>query len=149
MGARRGRTRATTRGPRHAPLVAGAAVGCASLYLVVGAVGHHAARQVVGNAVLVLAPLAALGAALAAWRATRARAWLLLGAFCGLWAAGQSLWAYYELIAHRSTLFPSPADVGFLGAPPSRWRRRPGSPAALACGPPSPCSTPLSSPSRS
>jgi diguanylate cyclase (GGDEF)-like protein len=33
-------------------------------------------------------------------------------------AMGQAIWAYYELVLHQITPFPSWADVGFLGAAP-------------------------------
>ncbi|HEX6510272.1 MAG TPA: hypothetical protein VF221_21795, partial [Chloroflexota bacterium] len=41
---------------------------------------------------------------------------LVLGAFS--FAVGQATWAYYELIVHQATPFPSLADVGYLSAYP-------------------------------
>jgi diguanylate cyclase (GGDEF)-like protein len=45
----------------------------------------------------------------------RARlSWTLLSLGTISWAAGQSVWSYYELISTRDTPFPSYADLGFL-----------------------------------
>lgn len=77
---------------------------------------EDAAHAIVGNAVLVLASLCGLASTVAAWQRTRERAWLLLAAFCASWGAGQLVWAYYELVAHRPMPFPSLSDVGCLGA---------------------------------
>jgi hypothetical protein len=43
---------------------------------------------------------------------------VLLGASSFAWAAGEAVWAYYDLIRGVSVPFPSLADVGFLGAVP-------------------------------
>ena len=45
------------------------------------------------------------------------RAWLLLAAGTGAWAAGEGVWSYYEVLAGRAAPFPSLADVGFLAFP--------------------------------
>src|ERR1700690_4584161 len=66
---------------------------------------------------------AAVAAAVAgAWRARHCRhrlrvSWGLIAAGCACWAAGQAIWSYYELLAHRQTPFPSLADAGFLAFP--------------------------------
>ncbi len=59
---------------------------------------------------------AALGAGWAARRRTgRGRAaWASVCVGAGAWTAGQALWSFYELIADRSTPFPSWADAGYL-----------------------------------
>ncbi len=59
---------------------------------------------------------AVLGTGWAAWRSTgRVRAaWSSVAAGAGLWASGQGVWCYYELIAHHATPFPSLADAGYL-----------------------------------
>jgi diguanylate cyclase len=75
----------------------------------------------------VIDDLAELAAAVAAaiagvWRAHLCRhrlraSWALIAAGCACWAAGQAIWSYYELLAHRQTPFPSLADAGFLAFP--------------------------------
>ncbi len=67
-----------------------------------------------------LAALAAtLGCLAAARRADgpRGRAWTLVAAGAGAWAAGQAVWTAYEVGLGRSVPFPSLADVGFLAFP--------------------------------
>jgi diguanylate cyclase (GGDEF)-like protein len=100
--------------PRTVPAIIAIAVGGASLY---GLLSNPdcTVRGTISNTAIVLAPICGVASTIAAWRRTRERAWLLLGAFCGLWAAGQILWAYYELVGHRLVPFPSPADAGYLG----------------------------------
>lgn len=95
-------------------MLAAGAMSVASLY---GFLPHieDAARATVGNAAIVSAAICAFASTVATWRGTRERAWLLLAVFCALWGAGQMLWAYYELVAHRPVLFPSLSDVGYLG----------------------------------
>ena len=44
--------------------------------------------------------------------------WLWLSASAFAWTGGQIVWSYFEVIAHRSVPFPSPADLGFLLAVP-------------------------------
>ncbi len=65
---------------------------------------------------LVAALTAAVGCGFAARRTTgpRRRAWRWLAAGTGAWAAGQTVWSYYEVVLDREVPFPSFADVGFL-----------------------------------
>jgi len=66
-----------------------------------------------------LAFLAAANCALAAV-ASRGRlrlAWAALATASLLWALGQVVWDYYELVQHTATPFPSIADLGYLGFP--------------------------------
>jgi hypothetical protein len=75
------------------------------------------AVDVLGELAAALAATAACGVAAVhvSWRRSR---WVLLGASSFAWAAGESVWAYYDLIRGVSVPFPSLADVGFLAAVP-------------------------------
>src|SRR4051812_48378499 len=42
------------------------------------------------------------------------RSWLLFAAGVFFAATGDLLWGYYELVQHRETPFPSPADASYL-----------------------------------
>ena len=44
------------------------------------------------------------------------RAWVWIGAGCGLFLAGRLVWTYYEVVLSATPPYPSLADVGFLGA---------------------------------
>ena len=68
---------------------------------------------------LAAAVLGALGCAVAARRTAghRRRAWWWLSVGTGSWAAGQTVWTYYEVVLGQEVPFPSAADVGFLGFP--------------------------------
>ncbi len=68
---------------------------------------------------LAVALLASAAAALAAVKASgRLRAaWWAVAAGCLSWSIGEAIWSTYELVLHRTTPFPSWADVGFLGFP--------------------------------
>ena len=57
-------------------------------------------------------------------RGREGRAWAVLGISALLWAAGQAVWSWYEVIQGVSVPFPSAADAGFLLAVPVRCRRR-------------------------
>lgn len=70
------------------------------------------------TAVAALASLACLGTARHRLRTRSGRGWLLVGLACGSWAAGNAVWAWYELVRHQDAPFPSPADVGYLGFVP-------------------------------
>jgi diguanylate cyclase (GGDEF)-like protein/PAS domain S-box-containing protein len=48
----------------------------------------------------------------------RGRPWRMLGTGVLCWAAGEAVWSWLELVQHRSDLFPSLADVGFLAFVP-------------------------------
>jgi diguanylate cyclase (GGDEF)-like protein/PAS domain S-box-containing protein len=67
---------------------------------------------------------AAIAAGSCLWAASRCpttrtrRGWALIGLACGSWAAGNALWAVYELALHREVPFPSWADLGYLGFVP-------------------------------
>src|SRR5438093_405482 len=68
--------------------------------------------------------LLALWAAICLGRTARCRKagrrlpFVLLGAGCGLWALGEGLWSWYELVLQREVPFPSVADVAYLAAAP-------------------------------
>jgi hypothetical protein len=49
---------------------------------------------------------------------SRPSRWVLLGASSLAWAAGETIWTYYDLVRGVSWPFPSLADVGFLAAIP-------------------------------
>ncbi len=66
--------------------------------------------------------LAVSAAAVLCWLASRApgshtRAWRALAVGVGAWAAGQTVWTYYEVVAGTEVPFPSLADLGFLTFP--------------------------------
>jgi len=46
------------------------------------------------------------------------RGWRFVGLACASWAAGNAVWAFYELGLGRDAPFPSPADIGYLGFVP-------------------------------
>lgn len=75
------------------------------------------AVDVLGELVAALAATAACGVAALHTSSRRSR-WVLLGVSSFAWAAGETVWAYYDLIQHVSVPFPSLADVGFLCAVP-------------------------------
>jgi diguanylate cyclase len=68
---------------------------------------------------LAAAVVSALACARAASRsrARQRRTWLLLAAGTGSWAAGQTVWSYYEVVLGEAVPFPSSADVGFVAFP--------------------------------
>ncbi|MCU1500947.1 MAG: GGDEF-domain containing protein [Ilumatobacteraceae bacterium] len=47
-----------------------------------------------------------------------ARAWILLGVASGLWAVGEALWTFVEVVLGDEVAFPSVADVAYLAAVP-------------------------------
>ena len=66
---------------------------------------------------------AAIAAAACGWAATRAPGrdrlgWALMGISAGLWAAGELVWSYYEVVMGVQVPYPSLADAGFLAAVP-------------------------------
>jgi len=66
--------------------------------------------------------LAVSAAAVLCWLASRTRgshtrAWRALAVGVGAWAAGQTVWTYYEVVAGTEVPFPSLADLGFLTFP--------------------------------
>jgi hypothetical protein len=75
------------------------------------------AVDVLGELAAALAATFACGMAATHTSSRRSR-WVLLGASSFAWAAGETVWAYYDLIRHVSVPFPSLADVGFLCAVP-------------------------------
>jgi diguanylate cyclase (GGDEF)-like protein len=104
-----------------ATLGAAGVVSASFLAWLAAGVSGTATVQRVDDLSTTLAPLLAAGACLwAAWRATGLirRGWALLGASAASWGAGQGIWSWYELVAHREIPFPSFADLGFLGAVP-------------------------------
>ncbi len=46
------------------------------------------------------------------------RGWRFVGLACASWAAGNAVWAFYELGLDQEAPFPSPADFGYLGFVP-------------------------------
>jgi hypothetical protein len=66
---------------------------------------------------------AVIAAAASGWAARRAPGrdrlgWTLMGISAALWAAGEFVWSYYEVLQGVQTPYPSLADVGFLAAVP-------------------------------
>ncbi|MCU1589685.1 MAG: Diguanylate cyclase/phosphodiesterase [Frankiales bacterium] len=100
------------------PALAVAAVGLAlSAVVVVGGDSHSSfVRSFNDLAQLAAAAAAALTAGHAALRSSgRARwMWLAVAVGCAGWAAGESVWSWYELARGIDTPFPSLADIGFL-----------------------------------
>jgi diguanylate cyclase (GGDEF)-like protein len=79
------------------------------------------AHVALGDLAQVIGPLAIVAAAVPAlrsrWRDSspavrRSSTFLILGV--ASFVIGQSIWAFYELVLHRETPFPSLADVGFF-----------------------------------
>ena len=68
---------------------------------------------------LVAAAAASAGCAVAALRSNgpRRAAWVCLSVGTGCWAAGQTVWSFYEVALGREVPFPSVADIGFLAFP--------------------------------
>ncbi|MFC3688643.1 diguanylate cyclase domain-containing protein [Aquipuribacter hungaricus] len=97
-------------------VVLGAAFGA----LVHALPGDRLLTTAVDDLVQLVAPLVA--SVLCATTARRAtgpdrRLWWWLAAATASWAAGQTVWSWYELVLRRETPFPSPADAGFLAFP--------------------------------
>ena len=86
-----------------------------AVHVVVKAVTHGSVA-VDDAAQLAAATLAAVGCTVRAVRSAGPlrRAWSALALGCAAWAAGQATWTGYELVLHRPTPFPSPADVAYL-----------------------------------
>lgn len=78
---------------------------------------HSAQAQVVGDvAILMAAGIATLACARAAARRTPAsRGWTILALATLLWSLGQFAWTMHGLTTNHAYLFPSLADVGYLG----------------------------------
>jgi diguanylate cyclase (GGDEF)-like protein len=87
---------------------------------------------------LATAAAALVGGTVCLWRSRRAGplrpSWTALGIGILGWGVGQSIWSWYELVAHREVPLPSAADAGFLLFPIAGavalllWPRRRGSP---------------------
>ncbi len=86
-------------------------------WLAAGLGGEQTTRVVDDLGLLVASGLAALACGWAARRGA-GRQWWWLAACTGLWAGGEAVWSWYELVLGHATPFPSMADVGFLGAVP-------------------------------
>ncbi len=99
-------------------LVAGAAlIGVAFVgVLEIPGLGDEPVLLLSDGGQLLAAVLAAVGCAIAAHRSVgpRRRAWWWLSIGSAGWAAGQTVWSYYEVVQGREAPFPSLADVGFL-----------------------------------
>ncbi len=102
-------------------VVGAAAATAAYLAWMLTAIGGHTLTVLVDDwGEMVVAALAA-GLCLLAARSSSGpvrRGWLLMGAACAVWSAGEVVWAYNETVAHLARLFPSPADIGFVLAVP-------------------------------
>jgi hypothetical protein len=108
--------------PRHfltSALVAGLVTIAFLVWMVVGIAGPRVtdAVDVLGELAAALAATVACGVA-AKHTSSRPSRWVLLGASSFAWAAGETVWAYYDLVRGVSVPFPSLADVGFLSAVP-------------------------------
>jgi hypothetical protein len=100
-------------------LVAGLVTVVFLVWMIVGIGGHRVTDEVDVLGELVAALVATAACGLAAMRVSSRRSrWVLLGASSFAWAAGETVWAYYDLIRGVSVPFPSLADVGFLAAVP-------------------------------
>ncbi len=103
------------------------ALGSVSLLLLIGFIidlrlqpgGEKVTRDIDDITQFLAASATALSAALRARRESgRARlSWQLIAAGVACWAAGQSVWSYYEVIVGEPAPFPSLADVGYLALP--------------------------------
>jgi hypothetical protein len=100
-------------------LVAGLVIVAFLVWMIVGIGGHRVtdAVDVLGELAAALVATAACGVAALRVSSRRSR-WVLLGASSFAWAAGEMVWAYYDLVRGVSVPFPSLADVGFLCAVP-------------------------------
>ncbi|MEW6476208.1 MAG: EAL domain-containing protein [Actinomycetota bacterium] len=105
--------RASTRAALAAGVVTALFFGWLALEL-----GGARTTVTVDNVGLCLAALVAAVACGWAARGGAGRQWLWLSGCSALWASGQAMWTWYELVLDRPTPFPSLADVGFLGAIP-------------------------------
>jgi diguanylate cyclase (GGDEF)-like protein len=78
--------------------------------------GAERVRQLDDLTQLGAAVAAAAGSTWAAWRTGGRvrRAWSAVGGGAAMWAAGQVVWCYYELVTGSGTPFPSVADAGYL-----------------------------------
>ncbi len=100
-------------------LFAGLVIVAFLVWMVVGIGGHRVTDAVDVLGELAAALVAAAACAVAALHVSSRRCrWVLLGASSFAWAAGEAVWAYYDLIRGVSVPFPSLADVGFLCAVP-------------------------------
>jgi len=85
------------------------------------AAGDHLAVVVDDVGTTTAAAVAAAACLVAARRSTARRTrrgWCLVGLACASWAAGNAVWAWYELGLDREAPFPSTADAGYLGFVP-------------------------------
>jgi signal transduction histidine kinase len=71
-----------------------------------------------------LIPLVAFAAAATTLRAAIQHlgalrfAWVMIGASCAAWGAGEAIWGYYDAVLGVAVPFPSIADVGYLASIP-------------------------------
>ena len=100
-------------------LVAGLVTVAFLVWMIVAIGGPRVtdAVDVLGELAAALAATIACGVAAMHVPSRRSR-WVLLGSSSFAWAAGETVWAYYDLIRGVSVPFPSLADVGFLCAVP-------------------------------
>src|SRR4051812_3719616 len=88
--------------------------------LVTGAAGERTTQAIsnVGLSVIVLAAAAGLAHRSRRHTGRLRRVWFLLALSAFSWGAGQTVWTWYESVLGREVPFPSPADIGYLGAVP-------------------------------
>ena len=101
-------------------VAAAVTVVAVSTVVLVSGVGGPVLQTAYSDLVQLAVAAAAAGtAARAARRCTgRARSsWASLAVASASWAAGETVWTWYELVRGVQTPFPSLADVGFLGFP--------------------------------
>jgi hypothetical protein len=100
-------------------LLAGLVIVAFLVWMIVGLGGPHVTDVVddVGELGAALAAVVACGVA-AMHVPSRKSRWVLLGASSLAWAAGETVWTYYDVIRGVAVPFPSLADVGFLAAVP-------------------------------
>ncbi len=103
------------------PLLAIAAclLGLLALWLWTGWGGTNTTTAATDVASLLSALAACVACGFAAARVGgERRPWVVLAAACGMWAIGEAIWGYFEVIADVDVPFPSVADVAYLGAVP-------------------------------
>lgn len=108
-------------GSRRPFLVASSLAAVASLVfllwmvLTVGGTRLTDAVDDVGELVAALVAAALCGFA-ASRSGSHRKSWVLIGASSAIWAVGEAIWTYYDLIRGVQVPFPSAADVFFVGA---------------------------------
>lgn len=109
--------RPRVRCPRVSWLFVAAGIAAVGLWVVLQANSGTASGQVVGDAAILLAAIAALVSCTLAGKVGKedARAWKVMAIAVLTWTAAQGLWTFYGLTLDHVYPFPSPADAGFIG----------------------------------